>query len=94
MSARDDRIDVYAVATAHEMGVRNVDLAAVRKRTPNLPPRIQEVIALATLFDELVHENKSHSEQDAISEVRERFESEIVEAFLKVQPLIQPVEYV
>lgn len=94
MSAKDDRINVYSVATAYELGVRNGDLVAVRNRALNLPAQLKQVIALATIFDELVHVSKSHSEQDAISKVRERFASEIVEAFLKVHPLIQPVEYV
>jgi len=94
LSARDDRINVYAVATAYELGVRSGDLKEVRERSPNLPPQIQQIIALATFFDELVHESKSHSEQDAISEIRSRFDSKSVEAFSKVQPLIQPVEYI
>ncbi|MGI8924279.1 MAG: hypothetical protein ACR2HJ_09640 [Fimbriimonadales bacterium] len=93
MSARDDRISVYAVATAYELGARDGDLVAVRMHKANLPAKLKQVIELATLFDELVHENKTHTEHEAISAVRARFESAIAEAFLKVQHLIQPVEY-
>lgn len=64
----------------------------------NLIPLGARIIAVAETFDALTTDagwNAPRTEEDAISELkacaRTQFDPEVVEAFLRVQPLIQPV---
>ncbi len=65
----------------------------------NLIPLGSRIIAVAETFDALTTNagwNKPKSEEEAIQELkantRTQLDPEVVEAFLKVQPLIQPVQ--
>lgn len=67
----------------------------------NLIPLGSRIIAVAETFDALTTDagwNKPKSEEEAIQELkastRTQLDPEVVEAFLKVQPLIQPVRIV
>ena len=64
----------------------------------NLIPVGARIIAVAETFDALTSDagwNNPVSDQDAIREIRAcaktQFDPEVVEAFVKIQPLIQPV---
>jgi HD-GYP domain-containing protein (c-di-GMP phosphodiesterase class II) len=66
----------------------------------NLIPLGSRIIAVAETFDVLTANNgwnRPRTESEAIEELRRcsgtQFDREVVEAFVKVQPLIQPVVY-
>jgi HD-GYP domain-containing protein (c-di-GMP phosphodiesterase class II) len=66
----------------------------------NLIPLGSRIIAVAETFDVLTANtgwNRPRNESEAIEELRRcagtQFDREVVEAFVKVQPLIQPVVY-
>lgn len=88
--ARGDRVAVYAVATADRLG--RDDLAEVRVAA-SLEDERDPVVRLARWFDAATYPLPAPLlPGEALKRLEDLdFDSEIVEAFRAVQPLIQPV---
>ena len=87
--AAGDRAAVYAVATAHRLGVE--DLVAVRVAAA-LGEESSEAVRLARWFDAATFPLPAPlTVEAALARLDGLFEAEAVAAFRQVQPLIQPV---
>lgn len=88
-TGQGDRAAVYAVATAAQMGRR--DLASVRLAA-SLEDEAEAVVRLARWFDAATYPPPGRlTVEEALAALDDLFDAEVVTAFRAVQPLIQPV---
>jgi hypothetical protein len=88
MTALEEQVAVFSVAVGYELGLRGEALVALRKGE-DLDELMTQIREVAQAFVK----GSESNEATALAAVQSPiYNPDVVRAFLKIQPLIQPVE--